>query len=300
MAHEEKAAAGNGAAVEESEAALSGRGGKRRIKVISFDLDDTLFACKPVLSAAAESQSEFLKKNFPHVFEHAQGEKWQVLFNETRKNYPEMSHHFTFLRRKALQSACERAGVSDEEQAEIIEGAWEAFINTRNDVEKHIYPGVVERLLELKKAGFKMVSLTNGNCDISKVPSFAETNIFDHLISAESAGAAKPNPEPFRKVIELAGADHPSEVLHVGDSLISDVTGARVSGMRTVWVNRHRIEEPEDHGADLVLNCVKDLELDLLHRLHLEEEEELEEKPEKPTFAQRKVHEEASNDSRKG
>lgn len=59
----------------------------------------------------------------------------------------------------------------------------------------------------------------------------------DHVVTSESARSYKPEPRIFRHALELTGwsADR---VLHVGDSLHSDVAGAHRAGIRAAWVNR--------------------------------------------------------------
>jgi 2-haloacid dehalogenase/putative hydrolase of the HAD superfamily len=59
----------------------------------------------------------------------------------------------------------------------------------------------------------------------------------DFVVSSEGARSYKPERRIFEAALELTGwsADR---VLHVGDSLHSDVGGAREAGIRSAWVNR--------------------------------------------------------------
>jgi len=59
---------------------------------------------------------------------------------------------------------------------------------------------------------------------------------FTHLVTSESCRAYKPRPEMFRTALSALGCA-PSEVIHVGDSLRSDVAGAAVLGIDAAWVN---------------------------------------------------------------
>jgi 2-haloalkanoic acid dehalogenase type II len=60
---------------------------------------------------------------------------------------------------------------------------------------------------------------------------------FDYVVTSESARSYKPHPGIFRHALKLSGWA-PQRVLHVGDSLHSDVGGASALGIRTAWVNR--------------------------------------------------------------
>jgi 2-haloacid dehalogenase/putative hydrolase of the HAD superfamily len=57
------------------------------------------------------------------------------------------------------------------------------------------------------------------------------------VVSSEAARCYKPSPKIFKHALELTGwsADR---VLHVGDSLHSDVAGAHAAGLRAAWVCR--------------------------------------------------------------
>lgn len=60
---------------------------------------------------------------------------------------------------------------------------------------------------------------------------------FDHVVTSESARSYKPQPEIFKTALFLTGWA-PERVLHVGDSLHSDVGGAKRAGIRSAWVKR--------------------------------------------------------------
>ena len=66
---------------------------------------------------------------------------------------------------------------------------------------------------------------------------------FAHLVTSQDARAYKPRPEMFRTALALLGLG-PDEVIHVGDSLSSDVAGAQRLGIPAAWVNRSRRPAP--------------------------------------------------------
>lgn len=65
----------------------------------------------------------------------------------------------------------------------------------------------------------------------------------DHVVTSEDAKSYKPRPEPFRRALEALDVDPPG-VVHVGDSLSSDVAGASDLGIRVAWVNRTARQRP--------------------------------------------------------
>ena len=88
------------------------------------------------------------------------------------------------------------------------------------------------------------------NIDTADILSAAQNNgwTFQHLITSESARAYKPRPEMFQAALSLMRVD-PASVLHVGDSLSSDIRGAAALGIDTVWINRKGRKRPENSIA---------------------------------------------------
>jgi 2-haloacid dehalogenase len=75
---------------------------------------------------------------------------------------------------------------------------------------------------------------------------------FAHVVTSEDCAAYKPRPAPFRRALELLNLG-PRDVLSVGDSLRSDVGGAKALGIPTLWLNRQsRILLPEEEQPDFV------------------------------------------------
>lgn len=69
-------------------------------------------------------------------------------------------------------------------------------------------------------------------------------------VTSEDARSYKPDPQIFELALRLTGWRR-EHVLHVGDSLHSDVGGALAAGLRSGWVNRaHRIHDIGNHEPD--------------------------------------------------
>lgn len=76
------------------------------------------------------------------------------------------------------------------------------------------------------------------------------------ILISETVQAYKPHPLLFQRALEQLGV-RPDEALHVGDSEVDDVLGAKAAGLRAAWVNRDRrarrpgVPEPDHEIADL-------------------------------------------------
>lgn len=64
------------------------------------------------------------------------------------------------------------------------------------------------------------------------------------IFTSEDAKAYKPRKELFELALKRSGKKA-DEVVHIGDSLSSDVKGAGAVGIRAIWLNRSRREVPE-------------------------------------------------------
>jgi putative hydrolase of the HAD superfamily len=59
----------------------------------------------------------------------------------------------------------------------------------------------------------------------------------DGVVTSAGAGAAKPDPAIFRVALARVGV-RAAQALHIGDSLVEDVAGARAAGVGAVWLDR--------------------------------------------------------------
>jgi 2-haloalkanoic acid dehalogenase type II len=72
----------------------------------------------------------------------------------------------------------------------------------------------------------------------------------DHIVTSEDARSYKPDRSIFEHALRHTGWPREA-VMHVGDSLHSDIGGALVAGIRSGWLNRaHRIHDIGTHVPD--------------------------------------------------
>lgn len=101
-----------------------------------------------------------------------------------------------------------------------------------------LHPYAREILAALKARGVRLVTLSNG-FDVYQFPVLQALGIaeyFDARIAPDRVGEVKPSPGIFRRAATALGPD-PDYVVHVGDSLIHDVFGAKRAGSLSVWVH---------------------------------------------------------------
>jgi len=100
------------------------------------------------------------------------------------------------------------------------------------------FPDAAPALRELRAAGHTLVVVSNWDCSLPEwLGPPGLLGLVDAVVSSAEVGAAKPDPAPFARGLELAGV-RPEDALHVGDSLDNDVAGARAAGVRAVLLDR--------------------------------------------------------------
>jgi 2-haloalkanoic acid dehalogenase type II len=102
-------------------------------------------------------------------------------------------------------------------------------------------PPVLEHL-----DGTRRFIVTNCSRKLGRLAAF-RAGRFDLVLTAEEAGAYKPDPLPYRMALERLGLD-PAEVLFVAGSA-HDVGGAARVGMDVYWANRGGAAPPTDGTA---------------------------------------------------
>ena len=202
--------------------------------VLSFDLDDTLWAVEPVILAAEGAMLAWLNERHPQMMRGHDRESMRAMRIRLAEQYPERSHDMTFLRHRALAEMFALAG-HDASQADA---AFEVFFAARNRVT--LYDEVAASLERLSKR-YRLFALSNGNADLQRC---GIAHWFEGHITAISAGAAKPDARIFKRLLDQAGVAA-AQVLHIGDDPQLDVTGATRAGLQAAWLNRNGKPWPE-------------------------------------------------------
>jgi putative hydrolase of the HAD superfamily len=203
-------------------------------RVISLDLDDTLWPVAPVIAAAERILFSWLQASYPQTVHGHSIESMRSLRARIAAQFPERSHDLTFLRRHALAAQFGAAGYAES----LADEALEVFLAERNRVE--IYADVRPSLVRLR-ARYRLFALSNGNADLQRC---GIGDLFDGHVTAIAAGAAKPDARRFAALQRVAGVSA-AEVLHIGDDPVADVVGATQAGMQAVWLNRESRRWPE-------------------------------------------------------
>jgi len=220
-----------------------------RIRAITLDLDNTLWAIEPVIRRAEQCLWDWLASHYPEISGRFSASDLVEVRETVMEKYWRQSHDFRFLRKKVLAHVALEAGYDES----LVEPAFAIFDAARNEVE--LYPDVRHELETLYER-FTIVALTNGNANLEVI---GIRHLFHGVVTSAGAGAAKPAQAIFDAAVRQAGVK-PDEVLHVGDHPEADIDGARRAGLRTAWINRNGDEWPGDLDApDAVVATMTEL-----------------------------------------
>ena len=219
------------------------------VRLVCFDLDDTLWPCDAVIRAAEHACWQWLAENAPRLTATLTPDELRSHRFATSRAHPEIAHDLTEVRLRSLRAVLEDLAYP----VAIAHRACDVFRAARNRVTP--FDEVPDSLARLR-ARYTLVSVTNGNSQIEHTPLHCS---FDHSLTAAEVGAAKPDPAIFEAASQRSGQPL-SAFLHVGDDPVRDVQAARDIGLTTVWVNRYGGDWPADlEPADLEVTDIAEL-----------------------------------------
>ncbi|MBD3242196.1 MAG: HAD-IA family hydrolase [Chitinivibrionales bacterium] len=117
-----------------------------------------------------------------------------------------------------------------------------------------LYPDVIPALDALR-GHYRLGLLSNGNgyperCGLP--------GRFSFVVFSQDIGIEKPDPAIFAAACEQAGC-RPAELMHVGDSLRTDIAGANAAGAVSVWLNRSGAKNSSDILPDYEVRTLAEL-----------------------------------------
>ena len=210
--------------------------------VVSFDLDETLWAFMPMMDGALRRTIELLEERVPALA----GQLTVDILHARRAGLDaELEGTYEELRMESFRRALHDCGVDDPRLPRWMVGVWMAERVT--SVELH--PAVEPEMEALARAGHVLGAITNGNFPVDRLP---VARRFAFIVHAERVGEPKPAAAPFLHAAELCGGDS-ARWVHAGDNLETDVAGAQACGMKSVWINRAGLPLPEGYAPDAEL-----------------------------------------------
>ena len=253
------------------------------IEAIIFDMDDTLvvevasaeasfveayklldgkfgIACDDFVATVRQKARKLWYDLPAHDYCAAIGiSSWEGLwarFGGDDPNMKTLRESAPFYRKQAWTNALAEFGIDDESLPQMMS---EAFQRHRRRLHV-VYPDV-EPILEGLKGNYKLGLLTNGASDLQreKLDGSKLQPYFDLVLISGDIGIRKPNPQIFTTVLDRLGVSGDAALM-VGNSVESDIVGAKKVGMRTVWLNRDKKENENSVKPDHEIITLNKLE----------------------------------------
>lgn len=227
------------------------------IRLLTFDLDNTLWETEPVVAAAEQRLLEWFADHAPLFLQRLDADARRALRHEVLAGNPALRHSVTALRLAIMELGLSRAGYSEDHAQALAQQGFEVFLEARHALT--FFPHA-EALLQQLSSRYTLATISNGNADVRRL---GLDRYFKVLVSADEIGLSKPDPAPFLAALERAGAE-PEETLHIGDHPVDDIRGAQAVGMHTLWFNRLGLAWPgqaqpglaEPHGE---VRCLSEI-----------------------------------------
>jgi len=219
---------------------------ERALRLLTLDLDDTLWPCESAIERAEAVLYAWLERTAPRLTEVYDREAMRRHRRALMMSWPELAYDLTAVRRHSLRGLLAAYGYD----VALADAAVALFLEHRSRVEP--YADVLPALRALG-AEYPLVSVTNGNADVARTPL---RGLFGRSLTAADVGAQKPAPNLFLGALRWACVP-PERALHLGDDPYRDVEAARRLGMTAVWINRggapwpHALEPPAAEVTNL-------------------------------------------------
>ncbi len=235
-----------------------------RLRVITFDLDNTLWNVRTVIGGAERRLVAWLEAEIPAAAAvYRNTAALMAMRGRLIDEQPQLAHDISSLRAAILRQVMRQSGYQEAQARQLAARAFEVLIEARHDIE--FFDGAFGALGNLSRR-YALGSLTNGNADPKRLQL---DRYFSFSFCAADVGASKPAPALFEAALSHTGAA-PHEVAHIGDHPIDDIAGAADLGLHTIWFNgpvqQSMREEPATAPATVEITHLDEL-VDAVERI---------------------------------
>ncbi|WP_221793780.1 HAD family hydrolase [Oceanobacter mangrovi] len=233
------------------------------IKLVTFDLDDTLWNPAAALQRAERACYEFITAECPQLASLYDLEGLRQYRIDLGECYPSMAQQVSKLRIESLRRAVMQTGIKSEPALELAEAAFAVFYRERSQLE--LFEQTLPLLQSLTRR-LPVIAVTNGNADLQLA---GVDDYFQACITADDIGIAKPAPDMFHAALNHQGIE-PHECIHIGDHPHNDVDAARQLGIHAIWTPLYQQDWPAELAApQYVAEKLEQLDA-LIHQLELQ------------------------------
>ncbi|MBQ6443292.1 MAG: TIGR02253 family HAD-type hydrolase [Methanosphaera sp.] len=202
------------------------------IQAVFFDMDDTIYDTSGFAAIARRAAVKAMVHNGLQCSEEEGYEQLMDIIKEKGSNY---GRHFNILVEQ----------INGKEDPLIIVNGIITYHNTKFAMLK-LEPESFSILLYLKSQGYKVGLITNGKQlkQWEKLVRLGVYPFFDDVVTSESVGVEKPDPEIFNIAMERLNVTAGTSLM-IGNNFDVDIVGACNSGMQAMIINSKITEEQQ-------------------------------------------------------
>ena len=201
----------------------------KSVSTISFDADDTLWDFGRVMRHALRSVLLEIQLRYPSSAASLTVDRMIEIRNDVARHPENQKLKLEEIRLKAFEKTLQTIGYASNSLAAVLN---ELYLHHRfEDIE--LYDDVLPTLGLLQRR-YTLGIVSNGNTYPERC---GLDGFFAFTVFGQDCGILKPDPQIFHIALQDAACSA-DQMLHVGDSLESDVAGAQSAGIYAVWLNR--------------------------------------------------------------
>ena len=222
-----------------------------RYPILWFDLDNTLLhfsdSSHQAFSALCKEIGLEEKEDSYAIYNKINKVEWK-LFEEGKITQDQLKH-------SRFQNYFDHIGFD-------FKGLTANSIYLKYIIEFPSYVDGVEDLLgHVHKSGYTSSIITNGMKEVQR-PRIKKCNwehYFKDIFVSDEMGVAKPQIDFFNHCLKESGSPNKADILVIGDTLESDILGAKRAGLKSCWINPNKEFCPPDLIPDYEIRSLNDL-----------------------------------------
>lgn len=227
----------------------------KKYEHILFDLDHTLWDFEKNSSETLHELyqyyefykfGKFTPEMFINQFVEVNNELWSL--------YDKNKIDRMYLRNERFKLVLTRLGIEEHQVPSEIGEVYLQICPSK----PHIVPYAYEILQYLKCKGYGLHVVTNGFKDVQdiKLRSSKLVDYFDHIVTSETAGHKKPNPDFFEYTFNLIGSTK-EHCIMIGDNMETDIKGALSINLDAIFFNPKKL--PHDLRVTYEITNLREL-----------------------------------------
>jgi FMN hydrolase / 5-amino-6-(5-phospho-D-ribitylamino)uracil phosphatase len=220
------------------------------IRVVSFDVDDTLYDFTAVSRRALEKVAERIREETGAA---ASALTVDDIIADLETTAVEMEHpyaHIGEFRRRSFTKTLARLGRHSPALADELN---RIYVRHRFG-EITPYADARPTLTALARS-YILCAISNGEQELETL---GLADLFKFMVTATEVGFQKPDPRIFQAATWRAGCVA-KEMAHVGDSLAGDIAGAKAAGARAIWFNPSGAARMGEVAPDAEVHALSEL-----------------------------------------